>query len=136
MSKFLTMTHSEINELKGAALKEIAAELEIAGRSKMKADELREAIKDAVDGLQSDATYTEQDNGDFTPVEDTPQMIEQTFADVPGPSNAIIEAVEPQVVEDPELDKWQVVPNRKMRREAARRQRKAQGRIAQKHNHG
>ena len=45
MSKFLGMTDREITELKGEALKNTAAELQIEGRSKMKAAELREAIR-------------------------------------------------------------------------------------------
>lgn len=128
MSKFLGMTDNDITALKGKALTDIASEMQIPGRSKMKADELRAAIRNEVDELRRD-----QANGlidlDSTLTEGVPAPIEpvwETVATIPAESNDIIQA--------PEVEKWEVVPNRKARREAARRQRKARGRIAQKQN--
>lgn len=129
MSKFLGMTDSDITELKGAALKDAAAELDIAGRSKMKADELRAAVRTAIEGLREEFLNS-PDLAETVLEEVAPSMeADKTEAPellAPGPSNAI-------VAEEPE--KWTVVPNRKARREAARKQRKAAGRHAQKHNH-
>jgi hypothetical protein len=165
MSKYLGMTNDEILALKGLALKEAASDLQISGRSKMKVDELRVAVHVTIMGLRKAIESTEPiatfvvpaghiheaddripetataRNGTFiAPIdhpfppqlsmpeecaeaEPTPQMIEQSVEDIPAKE------------EDPELDTWQVLPNRAERRAAAKRRRKAAGRVAQKHNH-
>lgn len=133
MSKYLGMTNDEIFALKGADLKTAAAELDIAGRSKMKVDELRAAVHAEIiiqRRLYPTAVFSNEAEVTAYDIwlKSNPGKTVDEFlaAIVLGPSNDITEKLEPE--------KFELLPNRKARREAARRQRKAAGRIAQKHN--
>lgn len=172
MSKYLGMTDDEILALKGADLKTAAAELDILGRSKMKADELRVAVhvtiiemrkvasaltwtsnEDAVSysetvpvhGSRQDEAEASMDAFDrvhgtdeTSPLPDNyvPRlsMPDECFEDETNDILADQETMNAIAVGEEEAEKFELVPNRKARRDAARKQRKAAGRIAQKHN--
>jgi hypothetical protein len=134
MSKYLGMTDDEIVALKGAALKEVATELAIEGRSKMKADELRVAVHVAIMDLRKAIESTEPIATFVVPaVEESPELDTTGDAD-PFPAQLSMPEECAEAEESPELDTWHLQPNRKARREAARKQRKAAGRVAQKQN--
>lgn len=164
MSKYLGMTDSEIVALKGAALKEVATELAIEGRSKMKADELRVAVHLTIIALRS-MEHAAEAEADLESAEAEDEPEESPELDTTGDADrkaalitkiaegyAALESAEaddripetatdrngnfiaPAVEDSPELDTWHLQPNRKARREAARKQRKAAGRVAQKQN--
>lgn len=100
--------------LTGKALKDRASELEIAGRSKMSADELREAIKERM------VTDEQMEHAEEAEVEldDDDELPEMMVLSTPGPSNSI-------VAHDPELDTFKLVPNRKDRRRAKKLSRRS-----------